>query len=85
MTRIQVRITDGQSKALNEIACAEGVPIAELIRRSIDQYVQLRGLKQANTSPDHWRSVIGKYASNSNDVSQFHDAYLSETYGMVDE
>lgn len=38
-TRTQVYLTDEQRKHVDEIAAAEGVTMAEVIRRALDAYV----------------------------------------------
>ena len=63
MIRTQIQLTDEQSKRLKAMASDEGVSVAELIRRSVDQYTQ--GHQQPDREELIRRSfaVIGKYSS----------------------
>jgi predicted transcriptional regulator len=38
-TRTQVYLTDAQRRRVDELAEAEGVPMAEIIRRAVDDYL----------------------------------------------
>lgn len=42
-TRTQVYLTEGQRTHINEIATAEGVTMAEVIRRALDIYLAREG------------------------------------------
>ncbi|MBK8049850.1 MAG: ribbon-helix-helix protein, CopG family [Anaerolineales bacterium] len=85
MIRTQIQITDHQAVELKEIANDEGVSVAELIRRSIDQYLRLRVNLDAETRRRRAQSVIGKYASSQSDVSYDHDRYLTQIYAEVNK
>jgi hypothetical protein len=85
MVRTQIQLTDKQSKQLKTMALSEGVSIAELIRRSVDQYT--RGHRQQDREELKRRSllVIGKYHSGLDDVGENHDRYLADIYAEVGE
>ena len=83
MVRTQIQITDEQALTLRKLAASEGVSMAMLIRRSIDQYVQHRRGNDMDATKQRAFAVIGKYASQSSDVSQEHDRYLAEMYAEV--
>jgi hypothetical protein len=85
MVRTQIQITDEQASALKDISADEGVSMAALIRRSIDQYVHRRFSVQTDLRWQRALAMVGKYASNRSDVSVMHDQYLAESYGMVGE
>lgn len=38
-TRTQIYLTDAQRRRVDELAEAEGVPMAEIIRRAVDDYL----------------------------------------------
>jgi predicted transcriptional regulator len=38
-TRTQIYLTDGQRRRIDELAAAEGVTMAEIIRRALDGYL----------------------------------------------
>lgn len=85
MVRTQIQLTEEQSKRLKAMASDEGVSVAELIRRSIDQYTQ--GHPQPDREELIHRSfaVIGKYSSGLSDVGVNHDKYLADIYAEVVE
>ncbi len=85
MIRTQIQITDQQAVELKEIANDEGVSVAELIRRSIEQYLKLRVNLDEETRRRRAQSVIGKYASSQRDVSQHHDRYLAAVFSEVEK
>lgn len=85
MVRTQIQITDEQALTLKKLARSEGVSMAMLIRRSIDQFVQQRGDVSLAIRKRRALAVVGKYASQDSDVSQEHDRYLTAIYGEVDD
>lgn len=83
MVRIQVQLTEEQAAKVRALAEAEGASVAEIVRRSINQYIQ-------SPLPDDWLErrqrtleLVGKYASDATDVSVEHDRYLAEIYAEV--
>jgi predicted DNA-binding protein len=42
-TRTQIYLTDDQRRRIDELASAEGVTMAEIIRRAVDGYLDERG------------------------------------------
>ena len=83
MVRTQIQITDEQALMLKRLAATEGVSMAMLIRRSIDQFVQQRGDVNLAIRKQRALAIVGKYASQDSDVSQEHDRYLAAIYGEV--
>lgn len=83
MVRTQIQLTDEQSIRLKAMAVEEGVSIAELIRRSVDQYTQFRQQPDREELRRRASAVIGKYDSGLTDVSVNHDKYLAEIYAEV--
>lgn len=80
MVRTQIQLTEEQSHRLKAIAANEGVSLAEMIRRSIDQFVRTRGQISQVEKRKRALAVVGKYASGAGDVSVEHDRYLAESY-----
>ncbi len=83
MIRTQIQLTDQQSKLLKALAMKEGVSAAELIRRSIDQYLQHSRHRDREDLKQKAFSIIGKYASGLDDVGENHDTYLVDAYSKV--
>ena len=81
MIRTQIQLTDEQSRILKAMSLEKGVSIAELIRRSIDNYIQ--SVKQPSLDERQRRAlaVVGQFTSGETDLSTAHDQYLAETYG----
>ena len=83
MVRTQIQITNEQALTLKKLASSEGVSMAMLIRRSIDQFVQQHGDVSLAIRKQRALAIVGKYASQDSDVSQEHDRYLTAIYGEV--
>jgi hypothetical protein len=84
MVRTQIQLTEEQSRRLKEIAAAEGVSVAEIIRRSVDRYVGTSLRPSLDELRDRARSIAGQFTSDQTDVSSNHDKYLAEAYGDWD-
>jgi hypothetical protein len=81
MIRTQIQLTEEQSARLHEAARRSGVSSAELIRRSLDRFLEA-GLG-GSAAPGSRRSaleVIGRFHSGQSDISSRHDDYLDEAY-----
>ena len=80
MIRTQVQLTDAQIRKLRRISRQQGVSIAELIRRCIE-----RGIDDLPGSQDHYARaarLVGRFRDRhgKNDVSEAHDAYLTQVF-----
>ena len=56
---------------------------ASWMKMEIDHYVQQRGDVSLAIRKQRALAIVGKYASQDNDVSQEHDRYLTAIYGEV--
>ena len=77
MVRTQIQLTEKQTQALKEIAVRRGVSVAELIRQSVDRFLE------GDLEAEKWAralSMLGRYHSGVSDVSMNHDKYLDECY-----
>lgn len=78
MVRTQIQLTEEQARYLKRLAHEKKISMAELIRRSIDRYLQ------EQVSPDERKqkllSVIGMVDSGIDDLGERHDQYLAEIY-----
>jgi hypothetical protein len=81
MIRTQIQLTEVQSARLREAARRSGVSAAEIIRRSIDRF-----LEQEATAPPIAATrlaalqVVGRFHSGVSDIAERHDDYLSDIY-----
>lgn len=80
MIRTQVQLTNEQMLALKELAQAEQISVAELVRQAIDHWI-------TTVRPVSWAerrqralAVVGKFRSGCTDVAERHDDYLVEIY-----
>ena len=80
MVRTQIQITEEQAATLRIMSAERHQPIAELIRISIDSFLQ----KEAGVSRERKRAraktAAGRYASSNADISAEHDRYLAEAF-----
>jgi len=77
MLRTQISLTEPQLEALKRIAAAEGISMAELIRRGIDQII---GTATAEARRHAALEIVGTFDSGQSDVSERHDDHLVEVY-----
>ena len=83
MIRTQVQLTNEQSMSLKALATEDKVSMAELIRRSVDLFLERRKQPDRAELKQRTLSVVGKYSSDSNDVSVNHDTYLADAFAAV--
>jgi len=80
MIRTQIQLTEAQAKRLREPSAASRQSVAALIRRAVDQFL-------ASANPDRSalyrqaQRVVGKYESDSVDISVHPDRYLEKDFG----
>lgn len=82
MIRTQIQLTEEQTRALKEAAHRENASIAELTRRAIDQWLLTTAAASASDRRRRALAVVGQFRSGKADVSERHDDYLAETYGV---
>ena len=80
MVRTQIQLTEKQAQALREFAQEEAVSMAELVRRSIDFYIQQKYAPSAKERQQRLLSVVGIAHINVSDLAENHDAYLTDIY-----
>lgn len=84
MIRTQIQLEEAQYRSLKELAARQGVSIAELVRRAVNN------LLQSEVVPLEERrqraiAAIGRFRSGIKDISERHDEYLAEIYGDYSE
>ncbi len=79
MVRTQIQITEEQAAILRSLSAERRQPVAELIRMSIDSFLE----KETGTSGDRRRTrakdAVGRFASLHSDISAEHDNYVAES------
>jgi hypothetical protein len=79
--RTQIQLTEAQSRKIRETARQSGVSAAEIIRRSIDRYLEQEAIATPATEGRlSALKVVGLFRSGLHDVAARHDAYLDEAY-----
>ena len=80
MIRTQVQLTEQQAHALKIAAARQGVSIAELVRRSVDDMFE-RESAQDDERRRRALAVVGLFKSGAPpDMAVEHDKYLDEAY-----
>jgi hypothetical protein len=79
VVRTQIQLTERQARELRNLAAVEGVSMAALIRKAVDQLLDEQGL---DARWERALSVIGKYrdVDGATDVATRHDDYLADAY-----
>jgi hypothetical protein len=80
MVRTQIQLTEAQTKTLQELALKQGVSMAELIRRSVDKYLEYHGGGDREALIARAREASGKYRNGLADLAGNHDRYLTEDF-----
>jgi hypothetical protein len=80
MVRTQIQLTEAQTKTLQELALRQGVSMAELIRRSVDKYLEYHGGGERENLIARAREAAGKYQNAPADLAENHDLYLTEDF-----
>lgn len=83
MIRTQIQLTEEQSIRLHEAARRSGVSTAEVIRRSVDQYLQ-ESTVAAPAGRLSALEIVGRFHSGLSDIADRHDYYLDEAYLPTD-
>ena len=81
MVRTQIQLTEKQAAALRAISSRRQVSMAELIRLSIDRFVQREAGSSRDAIVARAKGAVGRFSSGSPDGSTDHDRYLSEAFG----
>lgn len=82
MVRTQIQLTEEQARRLKERAAAEGMSMAELIRRSVDALLADTVAVSEEERRRRALAVIGRFRSGLSDLAENHDRYLAEALGQ---
>ncbi len=81
MVKTQVHLTEQQASALKARAVAEGLSMAELVRRSVDAFLRTRAPLSHEEKKRRALDAVGQFRSGVGDLSVHHDRYLAEAFG----
>ena len=79
MIRTQIQLTEEQAEKLRELSAANGESMAALIRKAVDQFV-VSGIPDRSALYRQAESIVGKYESDTDDISIHHNRYLEEAF-----
>lgn len=82
MIRTRVHITEEQAAVLRAMSAERHRSVAELIRMSIDSFLQREAGIGADSKRERARSAAGRFSSAVCDVSSEHDKYLAKALGQ---
>lgn len=81
MAQIEVPFTDAEMAALEALANAQHVSVAELIRKRMSGLIVSAPRRTDAEQRAMARAFCGKFRSGCGDLAQRHDDYLAEIYG----
>jgi hypothetical protein len=85
MVRTQIQLTEEQSERLRRLAEIDNISLAEVIRRSVDNYIEARQSVSREERKRRLLLVVGIGDSGVPDLGVNHDNYLAEIYAEVKE
>jgi hypothetical protein len=78
MIRTQIQLTERQAAVLRRLSAARRVSMAELIRTSIDAYVEREAGSSRDSVVRNAKGAVGRFSSGSTDGSSAHDKHLAD-------
>ncbi len=80
MIRTQIQLTDAQARRIKRIAATRHVSMAEVIRTSVDAFLQESEQDDRASRKGQALSVIGRFSSGTKNLSREHDRHLAEAF-----
>jgi 16S rRNA U516 pseudouridylate synthase RsuA-like enzyme len=80
MVRTQIQLSEEQAKAVKRIAAAQGMSMAEVIRRAVNGVIISSPAGDWNERHKRALEIVGEFQSGKRDVSKNHDRYLAGAY-----
>lgn len=82
MVRTQVQLTESQIQRLKRLATVRAESIAELIRQSVERFLETEDKVNHNSTAKWDRAILepGLFCSGLPDLARNHDKYLVEAY-----
>lgn len=82
MVRTQIQLTEEQASALRAMSAVRQLPMAELIRMSIDRFVKREATSSREAIVARAMDAVGRFSSDLDDGgSREHDKYLADAFG----
>lgn len=81
MIRTQIQLTEEQAHALRELAASQGVSMAEVVRRGIEEVLRERRLPSRAEARRRALAVAGRFRSGRPDLGRDHDRELADAFG----
>lgn len=82
MIRTQIQITEEQAAVLRAMSAERQRSVAELIRMSIDSFLQREAGIGSDRKRERAKSAAGRFSSSISDISSEHDKYLAKALGQ---
>ena len=80
MVRTQIQLTKEQADALKRLATAQGISMAELIRRGVEILLHSHKIVTPEERRQRAVAVAGRFHSGRSNLSRKHDEHLAEAY-----
>jgi hypothetical protein len=80
MIRTQVQLTETQMEALRRLAALKKKSLADLVRQSVDLFLDRESPTGDGLRVKRALAVVGKFSSGSGDGSSAHDRHLADAY-----
>jgi hypothetical protein len=80
MIRTQVQLTEVQMEALRRLAVLKKKSLADLVRQSVELYLNRESPTGDTLRVQRALDVVGKFSSGSADGSSQHDRHLADAY-----
>lgn len=82
MIRTQIQLEERQFAALKTKAVADGVSVAELVRRGVEVVINSSGHSASEERIHRAIEAAGRFRSGSKDLSTEHDKHLMEAFTL---
>ncbi len=80
MVRTQIQLTEKQARLIKQIAIAEHISAAELIRRGIDIFLVRHSTISMAERRQRALDIAGRFRSGTGDTAKNHDTHLVEAF-----
>lgn len=80
MANAKLDVDERQLQALESLASARNLPVEEVLRQAIENYLRLNAGKNPESVRKRAISAAGKFRSGRKDISRKHGDCLAEAY-----